>query len=239
LLAKVSSECLDLINDPESFIPGSSELFEKKFIKVIFEDLKLSKEMDSLMSRHGNGKNKPLKFFVSSRGKVRATILDHRTKARVSTPGLGTNDRIRQTNIAVGLLTAAEGNSVSPKPRKTTLTGMAKKTPTNSEIGSSCSFFNSQSFKNRFSACTQSYGFGRPFKVFFCPINWHQIIVDPAILDTVRSTYELEFTSPPIQYRIREPLGFHISNQKKSTPKLPPSWKKEHRTWSSRFPGSF
>ena len=29
LLAKISSECLDLINDPESFVPGSSELFGK------------------------------------------------------------------------------------------------------------------------------------------------------------------------------------------------------------------
>ena len=29
LLAKISSECLDLINDPQSFVPGSSELFGK------------------------------------------------------------------------------------------------------------------------------------------------------------------------------------------------------------------
>jgi hypothetical protein len=57
-------------------------------------------------------------FFVSSRGKIRATIPDHRAKARVSTPGLGTNDRIRQTNITVGLLTAAEENPVSSQTKE-------------------------------------------------------------------------------------------------------------------------
>ena len=59
LLAKVSPDCLDLVDDPELFVPGSSELFGKKFKKAILKDLKLSKEMDSLMSGgwHGNGKN--------------------------------------------------------------------------------------------------------------------------------------------------------------------------------------
>jgi hypothetical protein len=53
LLAKVSPDCKEL------FVPGSSELFGKKFKKAILKDLKLSKEMDSLMSGgwHGNGKN--------------------------------------------------------------------------------------------------------------------------------------------------------------------------------------
>jgi hypothetical protein len=57
-------------------------------------------------------------FFVSIRGKTRATITDHRAKARVSTPGLGTNDRIRQTNITVGLFTAAEENPVSSQTKE-------------------------------------------------------------------------------------------------------------------------
>jgi hypothetical protein len=58
-LAKVSPDCLNLVDDPELFVPGSSELFGKKFKKAILKDLKLSKEMDRLMSgcRHGNGKN--------------------------------------------------------------------------------------------------------------------------------------------------------------------------------------
>jgi hypothetical protein len=39
LLAKVSPECLELIDDPELFVPGSSELFGKKFKKAIFKGL--------------------------------------------------------------------------------------------------------------------------------------------------------------------------------------------------------
>ncbi|CAB4038123.1 Hypothetical predicted protein, partial [Paramuricea clavata] len=73
LLAKVSPDCLDLVDDPELFGPGSSELFGKKFKKAILKDLKLSKEMDSLMSggHHGNGKNnyKPFKPFRQQPGK--------------------------------------------------------------------------------------------------------------------------------------------------------------------------
>ena len=69
LLAKVSPECLDLADDPELFAPGSSDLFGKKFRRAIFKDLKLSKEMDNLISRHGNGKNKPFKFFRQQPGK--------------------------------------------------------------------------------------------------------------------------------------------------------------------------
>jgi hypothetical protein len=63
-LAKVSPDCLDLVDDPELFAPGSSELFGKKFKKAFLKDLKLSKEMDSLMSggRHGNGKNNSKQF---------------------------------------------------------------------------------------------------------------------------------------------------------------------------------
>ena len=70
------------------------------------------------MSRHGSGKNKPLKFFRQQTEKDQGYIPDHRAKARVSTPGLGTNDRIRQTNITVGLLTAAEENPVSSQNKE-------------------------------------------------------------------------------------------------------------------------
>ena len=58
LLAKVSPETLDLIDDPALFVPGTPDLFGKKFKKAAFKDLKLSIEMDSLIStsRHGNGR---------------------------------------------------------------------------------------------------------------------------------------------------------------------------------------
>ena len=56
LLAKVSPESLDLVDDSELFVPGTTELFGKKFKKAIFKSLKLAKEMDSLLSasRYGN-----------------------------------------------------------------------------------------------------------------------------------------------------------------------------------------
>ena len=56
LLAKVSPDCLDLIEDPELFTPGSSDLFGKKFKKAVLKELKLAKEMDSLVSGSG-GRN--------------------------------------------------------------------------------------------------------------------------------------------------------------------------------------
>jgi hypothetical protein len=65
LLSKVSAECLDLMEDPKLFVPGSSDLFGKKFKKAVLKDLKLSKEMDNLVgsSRHGNGRYKQVKPF--------------------------------------------------------------------------------------------------------------------------------------------------------------------------------
>ena len=73
LLAKVSPETLDLIDDPALFVPGTPELFGKKFKKAVFKDLKLSKEMDSLISTsgHGNGRKqfKPFQPFRQQPGK--------------------------------------------------------------------------------------------------------------------------------------------------------------------------
>ena len=73
LLAKVSPETLDLIDDPALFVPGTPDLFGKKFKKAVFKDLKLSKEMDSLIStsRHGHGRKqfKPFQPFRQQPGK--------------------------------------------------------------------------------------------------------------------------------------------------------------------------
>ena len=73
LLAKVFPETLDLIDDPALFVPGTPDLFGKKFKKAVFKDLKLSKEIDSLIStsRHGNGRKqfKPFQPFRQQPGK--------------------------------------------------------------------------------------------------------------------------------------------------------------------------
>ena len=66
LLAKVSSDSLDLIEDPSLFSPGSTDLFGKKFKKSFLKELKLSRELDSVVGRqryHGNpNKQKPFRF---------------------------------------------------------------------------------------------------------------------------------------------------------------------------------
>ena len=71
LLAKVSPDCLDLVDDPALFAPNTADLFGKKFKKAILKDLKLSKEMDGLIgaSRHGNGNKQPFKPFRQQPGK--------------------------------------------------------------------------------------------------------------------------------------------------------------------------
>lgn len=63
LLAKVLPETLDLADDQE--LSGSTELFRKKLKKAVFKDLKLAKEMNSLMgaSCHGNCGEQPFKPF--------------------------------------------------------------------------------------------------------------------------------------------------------------------------------
>ena len=41
---------MDLIDDPDLFASGSSDLFGKKFKKALLKDLTVSKEMDSLVT---------------------------------------------------------------------------------------------------------------------------------------------------------------------------------------------
>ena len=51
LLAKLTPECLDLLDDKALFTRGHADLFGKKFKKNLLKDLKLSKEIDNLMPR--------------------------------------------------------------------------------------------------------------------------------------------------------------------------------------------
>ena len=69
LLAKVSSDSLDLIEDPELFVPNSSDLFGKKFKKAFLKELKLSKELDSLVREKYHGNANKRKSFRHQPGK--------------------------------------------------------------------------------------------------------------------------------------------------------------------------
>ena len=68
LLANVSAECLDLVDDKALFVPGTSDMFGKKFKKAVLKELKLAKEMDNLVGA-SRGKNKPFKPFRQQSGK--------------------------------------------------------------------------------------------------------------------------------------------------------------------------
>ena len=213
LLAKLSPETLDLIDDPALFAPGTPDLFGKKFKKAVFKDLKLSKEMDSLIStrRHGNGRKqfKPFQPFRQQPGKgpgynPRATI-----------PGHGVNADGPQGKIVGGFLNK-EGKQIS----SSTKGNKAKRyftrhffKPNGPETGPTCSTNSCfQSFKNRFSVNRRACRLSRPFKTFSTQLA--EITVDPTILDLVRG-YKLEFLSRPIQEYIRNPLQFlHAESEK-------------------------
>ena len=49
--------------------------------------------------------------------------------------------------------------------------------------------------------------------------NWRRITADPAILETIRG-YKLEFTSPAVQSRVRQPLQFSCSETEKIDPEI-------------------
>ena len=63
LLVKVSADCLDLVDDSDLFTSGCSDLFGKRFKKAFLKELKLSKELDSLVSRNGANNNGNFRHF--------------------------------------------------------------------------------------------------------------------------------------------------------------------------------
>ena len=117
LLAKVSPETLDLIDDPALFVPGTPGLFGKKFKKAVFKDLKLSKEMDSLISmrRHGNGR-KPIQA-------VPAFSSTARERPGLQSPGMEST-RMDPKAKSWGVFSTKRENQFLPQPRETRLKGI-------------------------------------------------------------------------------------------------------------------
>ena len=130
LLAKVSSDSLDLIEDQSLFSPGSTDLFGKKFKKSFLKELKLSKELDSLVGRqryHGNPNKQKLFRFQPGKG-----------------PGFNprTWSQRYQNRVRKAKSKRYANSSIS-----NTCTSRAKR----SETGRQCAFATFESFKNRFS----------------------------------------------------------------------------------------
>ncbi|CAB4032402.1 Hypothetical predicted protein [Paramuricea clavata] len=151
LLTKVSPDCLDLVDDPELFTPGNSDLFGKRFKKAIFKDLKLTTNHLSLFI-----KNKPFKpFHLQQPGKGH----------RVTIPALGTIAGTKRASIAGGSLNAEENPTFFKSKENSTNRYCSKYKTINrktngSEIGSSSSIFNFQSFKSQFSvSCLPCFGY--------------------------------------------------------------------------------
>ena len=209
LLAKVLPETLDLIDDPALFVPGTPDLFGKKFKKAVFKDLKLSKEMDSLIStsRHGNGRKqfKPFQPFRQQPGKG---------PGYVQSPGMEST-RMDPKAWGGGFSTKRE-NQFLPQPRETRLKGILNDPSLNQTDPKPAQPVQqipaSSRLKIDFQSIVEPAALAARLKLFLP--NWQKITIDPAILDVMRG-YKLEFLSPPIQEYIRNPLqSSHAESEK-------------------------
>ena len=200
LLAKVSSDSLDLIEDPSLFCPGSTDLFGTKFKKSFLKELKLSKELDSLVSRprhYGNpNKQKPFRFQPGK--------------------GPGFNSRYMEPEVPKpwGSFLLPSGKkqlSAIPASGKQNLKGI----PTvrslmhvpvgqkDQKLGDNVHSLPSSRLKIDFQDILRPPNLAGRL-LHFLP-NWRQITSDPDILMTVAG-YKLPFTLPPHQTSAKAPL---------------------------------
>ena len=194
LLAKVSSDSLDLIEDPSLFCPGSTDLFGKKFKKSFLKELKLSKELDSLVGRqryHGNpNKQKPFRFQP------------------VKGPGFNSRTWSQRYQNRGGLFSYHRGKTTQPNTR---VRKAKSKRYSNSSISNACT---SRQKDQKLGDNVHSLPSSR-LKIDFQDIlrqpniagrllhflpSWRQFTSDPDILMTVAG-YKLPFTSPHIKHR--------------------------------------
>ena len=200
LLAKVSSDSLDLIDDPELFVPDSPDLFGKKFKKAFLKDLKLSKELDSLVrgKYHGNAnKQKPFR----------------------RQPGLQFPCSEQQPAQQVPVPSRESRESV-PEPKEQKLTGTSPSLP--------LTLVSSLQKGQNLERCNRSVASSR-LKIDFLTIseppifagrlaqflpNWRRVTLDPEILNMVVG-YKLELTAPLVQHGIKAPLRFSLTESRK------------------------
>ena len=200
LLAKVLPQTLDLIDDPALFVPGTPDLFGKKFKKAVFKDLKLSKQMDSLIStsRHGNGRKqfKPFQPFRQQPGKGPGYVQSPGMESTRMDPKAWGGGVLNKEGKPVSSPTKGnKANQTDPKPAQP-----VQQIPASSRL------------KIDFQSIVEPAALAARLKLFLP--NWQKITIDPAILDVVRG-YKLEFLSPPIQEYIRNLLqSSHAESEK-------------------------
>ena len=165
LLAKVSSDSLDLIDDPELFVPDSSDLFGKKFKKAFLKELKLSKELDSLIrgKYHGNANATKQKPFRRQQGEARAPV------PRPSTTTGATGSRtVKGKPETSSRAKGTKTNRYYAKP-SSHLCNKLTEGPESGALQLLCGF---KSFKNRFSNNYRTTKICRPFGKISSKLEW-------------------------------------------------------------------
>ena len=191
--------------------PKKVDSFIKKFLKCKGENFNTAK--DRCQVNLAGGMLDPL------------APLSHLWQSAISAEAEGTgadprlfNERFRRANFAGVFSPRKRKIQLLSKPGKTKLTGMAQGRKqstllkqTDSESAIPVQSLISSRLKIAFLPVVMLLA-GR--LSFFLP-NWHQITLNPAILDAVRG-YKLEFSLPPIQYRIKAPPRFSHSESEKN-----------------------
>ena len=212
LLAKVSAECLDLVDYRALSVRGTSDMFGKKFKKAVLKDLKLAKEMDNLVGAMTTVKTNRLSLFASSPGKARATIPGH----GASRAGI---NALNPEQISGRIFPAQKENPITFQARKSKISRYCSNSsdknsnfkPNRSETGSTCSHFDFQSFKSRFCSPVVNPALLAGRLGHFLP-NWRRITNDPTVLETIQG-YKLKFISTLVQSTVRHPLQFSCSEK--------------------------
>ena len=201
LLAEVSSNFLDLIEDPSLFCAGSTDVFGKKFKKSFFKELKLSKEVDSFVGRQcyrGNrNKQKPFRFQPGKGSGFNSRTWSQRYQnLGVVSRTIGGKTAQRSTCVWKAKSKRYSNSSIS-----NACTSRAKR----SETGRRCAFATFESFKIRFLGYFTSSKSRRTTASLPSKLE----------ADYFRSRYsndgsgvQAPFTSPPHQTSAKTPLTF-------------------------------
>ena len=169
LLAKVSAECLDLVDDQALFVPGTSDMFGKKLKKAVVKDLKLAKEMDISLApvAMATVKTNGLSLFASNPGKARATISGNGAN--------GAGIKCPQPSADFGEdFPSAKENPITSQARKSKISRYCSNSfnknnnfkPNRSETVFTCPHFDFQSFKRRFCSGGKSSVISKPLRAF-------------------------------------------------------------------------
>ena len=209
----MSSDSLDLIEDPELFVPNFFDLFGKKFEKAFLKELKLSKELDSLVrgKYHCNAnKQKPFRHQPEKGPGSSANVLFWRQRQVQNSDRRGRFPyrQGKAGNQAQFSSKETNTNRYDVKP----LSHLRTKLTKGPESGALQSFCRLKSLKIDFLTISKPPHFAGRLRNFLP--NWPRVTLDPEILDIVVS-YKLELTASPVQHKVKVPLQFSLAESEK------------------------